>query len=126
MGHINYRVMIVTSPPDEAEGLREQFFKFMFDELSRDLDDDRAALMTEKIVSKVFVAPVNGDNALIFIAPTGSKEGWAPAEAWKRATRKIEQHCEKTPGAIWALVSMGGDDDEVGMVRTKYSKGEWE
>lgn len=123
MGHINYRIMVVSCSPDMADDLRREFFQIMHDELSgvgRSPAD--IALLTSALVSEVFVAPINGDVALIFIKPTGSKEGWAPARAWKRATRQIEAHCGKTPGATWALFSMGGDDDEIGMIRSKYSK----
>jgi hypothetical protein len=123
MGSINYRVMIVTCSAEKAADLRHEFFQIMFKELSsaRESHAD-AALLTSAVVSDVFITPINGDTAMIFIKPTGSKEGWAPAEAWKLATRKIEAHCEKTPGAIWALFSMGGDNDDIGMIRSKYSK----
>jgi hypothetical protein len=121
MGSINYRVMIVTCSAEKAVDLRHEFFQIMFKELSVAKESHAdTALLTSAVVSEVFFVPINPDTALIFIKPTGSKEGWAPAEAWKLAIRKIEAHCEKTPGAIWALFSMGGDDDDIGMIRSKY------
>ena len=72
----------------------------------------------EGLVGEVVPHAVNG-GASFFIAPDGSKEGWTPSDDAAEARKEfINWLDESVMGHVydWALVVIGGDDDEYKVV----------
>ena len=66
------------------------------------------------IVGGVVRHAING-GAAFFIAPDGSKEGWGHSDDGSRARLDLISYL-KTIGVDWALILLGGDDGEFGII----------
>jgi hypothetical protein len=71
-----------------------------------------ALLECGTLVSSIVLHPSNG-GASFLIAPDGSKEGWVDSDISETARKSFITRIELLGIKVdWALIRMGGDDDE--------------
>lgn len=63
----------------------------------------------EALISPI-IPQIIGDNSSFFIAPDGSKEGWAESNEGNVVRQLLVDHLAKT-SLDWAIVLLGGDDN---------------
>lgn len=118
MGYIKHHTIIVTGWSDDVKNVREKainVFKRCFKNEPFDYD------FNSELISPIIKGTTNNQQSF-FIAPDGSKEGWADSDNADTARkdfldwlRDSDNHCD------YVEVQFGGDDDRQEVLRGSKS-----
>ena len=117
MGYIKHHTIVVTGWQDEKLKKAHQKAKEVFEKNFESEPYEKP--FASRLVSDIIKGLTNGQSSF-FIAPDGSKEGWATSDNGDNARKefldwlqKADKYCD------YVEVSFGGDDEHERIVRSK-------